>query len=427
MCKGLEEVCLCLRLFGFNALDADDIHLERLGLCVIEPCTERTDTALELGEVSCDLILGVATHTAEKPCGALKGRNIGALYAGEVSKLVGNFGEVGCFHYNMGNRFGHDFKEVVVTVGVGGRARQLHNRKVCVVDNVQRLAHLTDDIAHGTEGCFKLDYVFDTRLEVKLDIGILHDLLALGIGPVGTEAESLALPVGAVIESQLVCLAERNAVVVAVLALGNALSAVNGKDTGGVHTIVDVLHEAGNDGVHTGVIYRELVAHPLTGGLPLIAAYGVKNGAGGIGGTCHRRCTVFDGVNGGGGGTVGDLSLDLYLVGSLFGIFVLFKVLGVCGQLFNGEKSDRLYSHRLVDRFKSYCVFARFKYEFKRIGIKTVNVAQLICTPFGSLHHFIAKLVAVNIGFERTCCAAAHIFVCCAADYFLIVHGPPHL
>ena len=327
----------------------------------------------------------------------------------------------------MSNGLGHDLEEVVVAVCVGGRTGQLHDRKVCLVDGIKRVAYLADDIAHCAESGFKLDGVLDARLEVHLNIGVMHRGFARHVGGVGAETKSFGLPVGAVIESQLVGFLKGNAVVVAVLAFLHTVAAVNGKDTGGIHTVVDILHKAGDDGIHTVAVDLEGISHPLTGGLPLIAAYRVEHCAGGVGRTCHRGRAILDRINGGRGCLIGDLGLKLYDVGARGGIFVLLAVFLISRKSLDGEKSDLLYRHRLVDRLEGYGVLARLENELERIGIEAVNVAQLIIAPFGRLLHGGTELVVVNIRLERTIDAASYVVHAHAADNGVIVYRGPYL
>ena len=73
MCNCHKEICGCLRKLFLVALNYKVVNLKRLVLCIGDPCTKRTDIALELFKVLCNLVF--VDHTVAEPCDLLKGCN----------------------------------------------------------------------------------------------------------------------------------------------------------------------------------------------------------------------------------------------------------------------------------------------------------------------------------------------------------------
>ena len=214
-----------------------------------------------------------------------------------------------------------------------------------------------------------------------------------------TAAETGHLPLGRVVVAQLQSLLEGSAVVVALSALCKALGEEVHGAAGG-HTVQHVLTEAGDDVVHTGGGDLEAVLHPLTCGRPLIAADGVQDGTGGIGGRVDGAGAVLHGVDGLVGHDAGQLGLDLDGVLTDGLVCVLGDVLLVGVDVLNGIQGDRLDGHGLVLALKGDLVLTGLQSELKVGGVVAAGILQIISHPFRLIRGGGSDLVVGDVPLE---------------------------
>ena len=180
--------------------------------------------------------------------------------------------------------------EVVVCKLVRRSTGKLQDLEVVIVDRVKRILNSAYSRAHSTEGSLKTKRVNDAFLEVELEVR-------------NSVAERSYLPVIRVVELKSRCLVERDAVVVSVLTLSDAVITIDGKDSRSCHTVEDVLLEAGYDIVIAALVNGELIFDPLANALPLFAADSVKQGSVGCAGRVRSTRRISHGVYGLAGGS----------------------------------------------------------------------------------------------------------------------------
>ena len=378
----LPEVCLCARKILVLILDHQVVQNQRLGLCVTQPSTERTNVTLELIKVLCHLIVTVS-HDAQQTGNLIKVCTHRALNTGRLIQESRNGFQLTLLNDHISHNVGHYAREAVVTVLIGISTRQLEDIEVVVIDGVQGSLYAADDIAHITERNLQTQRIFYACLEIELKLR-------------RSVRQITGLPVGRIVKAQAVCLCKGHTVVAA---------AIKGKNSGGIHTVQNILTESCRNLIHTGLIYLKFIRYPLTGVLPLVAAQGVEHRE--LGRSGRRDCAGVIGhrVDRLRRSCIVVLCLDLDLARTRGYVFILLCVICV-GHEGRGLNQTDLRDHdRLVNRLErqgNLAILIGCDHKLKGSLNKAVRILELISLPNRRLAQGRADLVFINILKEET-------------------------